>query len=359
MIEQLTYACKNTTCDEIIKVEPGSSRRVRCPKCGTIFLPESSYWAPYKLGPRKYPECFSNFELTDPICQKECKAAKACKNQSPPVDADYFHYSEAAEGTGAERICPKCGSAGRGLFCSNCGTALDSRRPERPLPLRILRAFFADWPEYYRTIKASLFHPREFFSGAFSPQSGYFHVKTGTLPPAEFLLVHFVVTGILTSLLGFLLFGNYVDENFFQGLFDLVLAIAFMYVPAFFLNIVLTWNLGSWQQRRRMNLSYTGTLNLETTLRCFIYATPVEILSIPLILSLTAVFTDMDLNLPIFIGSLVLAYIGKMISMYILLPNALWFSSRIPPDIARTAVIQLYMIPVVLSQFFRLCTGTF
>ena len=348
--------CKNPRCKEPLAEADATARRVRCLKCGNIFATDRRSWSPIKWGWKQYPECFGNYELTDQICASKCPVAKHCRPQSPPSDADYFQQALPIDIAQGERVCPKCGFVDSGAFCSRCGTPLTHGKEERPVPINILRTFFEGWPEYVNTLKMSLLHPKEFFSGAFSPQSKLFHFQTKTLPPIQFFLIQFVVTGLVTTILDFLFSGRFGTDNFFVEIFDFILTMAWMYVPAFFLNLFLFWNLSNWEKQRRIRFLHNGEINYENTLRGFIYSTPVEMLSIPLILVFSEMLVGSDLvDFPVFMAALFLAFAGKLISMWILLPNALWFASRIPKNIARISVGQLYALPSIISSFLRLC----
>jgi hypothetical protein len=349
--------CKNLICNEPIKSDNILQIRLQCPNCGTIFIKDGLELSRVRIFWREYPECFYNFDSSDDICKNDCNVAKRCKKCSPPTDKDYYScdsFPDTLEGLDQKKTCPNCGFIDSGLFCSRCGEELFPSKTARPVGLQIIRLFFEGWPEYLNTVKRSLFYPQDFFSGAFSKHSKSYHYKSKTLPPARFLLLNTAIIGLVTTFLNWIIFGKFKSINFPVDLLNIVINVGLMYVPAFFLNIFLNQQTLLWRKRRKKSLIPIGEINFENTIHCFIYSTPIEILQTPFILLATKMIINDDFQLKLIIGAAVLAFIGKMLSMFILLPNALQYCCRIPPEIARAAVTLLYLIPALLTMSFRM-----
>lgn len=352
--------CRDPKCDGAQELIVKSDKRLHCAKCNSIFYTNNHFTSEIKIGWTKYPQCFTNYDPSDVVCAKTCKKSKACRKFSPPRDKNYFKSDIKIEELDYV-VCPTCGTRDKGTFCSHCGSLLDEQENGRNARKEIFKLFWHGWDDYFRTVWKSLLFPNEFFKGAFSKHSILFHSQNKTLPPDKFFILNTAVMSVVTTLVGWGLFGRYEESGIIETFIDVAITLVWLYIPVLILNYLLNFNLKKWRDQRKISDISIGKIDTKNTLYSFLYATPASILSIPFILLITEMLVRLDdfsydlPNTSVFVGFAIIAYAGKFVTYGILLANALKYSSKLPFTVTQGASIQLMVLPQVITSFLRLC----
>jgi hypothetical protein len=334
-----------------------SNIRLICNSCHTIYInngnPLIEIHSNSLFNKFTAPECFTNYDFEDKICLEHCFKSYKCARYSPPTIRAYFHStSEQVE----KKIitCQVCGLNDTGKFCSNCGSPLTEKKEAISPLIEAIKIKLIDvWPNYFRTVYATLVNPSKFFAGAFSSQNKRFHFENKTLSPVTFFIQNITFLALLTLITEYLLRSKYFDihdffslEEIYNSLLDFAYNFLYIFIPN---TIILTYikrNLKSLFKFRRYDLNEIGQINSRNIINAFFYGGSIEILLTPInVLILSALLGEYEINDNFLYFILMpLSTAAKMLHSFITLPKALQYSCQIPVIVGRKSISQLYKV---------------
>lgn len=320
--------------------------------------------AKLRLALETRPECLGNHDSACEICTKFCVVIDQCRTRSAPTASDF--YSHSASATEEQTItCPTCGELDQGRYCSFCGNLLQKKKRDRVFPARVLHeALINDWLAYGRTIATLLTSPRTFFSAVFSAQSSVYHADQGTLAPARFFLRHIALVGVLTILIDLFRDPDHLEleiagpmdrlqDLLLMAVVDVLLHLAWIYVPAVLLLITLALPVADRSWPKRANLTADSTYGrLDNLLVALSYLMVLELPTLPGLLWFSS--SEFDITASSATPFLLLSVVTKIVVYLWILPHALKFGCRVSEVTARMAALRVYLLPFFLLALLGL-----
>jgi hypothetical protein len=264
----------------------------------------------------------------------------------------------------AKHTCAACGYVDEGNFCSNCGQPLVPAVAEEGIAATVVRQeVVRQWPRYFRTIRAVVLDRSRFFAGAFSDHAAAFHAQTGTLSAGRFFVTHSLAIGLLV-VVGDRLLG--VDENTsVLGLLEpsklagdvsrVLLGLVWLYAFGAPLMVFLRGRAKNAARKRpAVGAPVEPTVSANRVMRAVVYASAADLLSIPLLVVLDAVLGNGHVDSTFLWVATILAGVGKFVSQFWLLPEALSFSCRVSKSVAGGAVSFTYACIFGLTQAMKM-----